>query len=102
MGHMIKMSHEDLRTIAKTYTDASNTIDDTLSRLNSAQAELRAVWEGDAFLAFEEQFEALSPKVKQFSNLMVDINKQLNDIATTVATTDTELSNIVKKNTGSF
>lgn len=102
MANVIKLSHDEIRTISKKYIDASDSIDTTLSNLRGAQSELASVWEGDAFNAFEEQFSALEPKVKAFSELMTDINKQLNDIATTMANTDSEISNIVNKNTGSF
>lgn len=102
MSNMIKMSHEEIISISKTYTEASSTIDDTLGKLKQAQSQLASVWEGESFMAFEEQFTLLEPKVQQFSNLMLDVNKQLTDIANTIADTDAQLGNIVKKNSGSF
>lgn len=102
MAATIKMNHDELVTIAKKYVDASDNIDSTLASLRTAQSELASIWEGDAYAAFEEQFNALAPKVEDFSRLMTDINMQLNQIAVAVSDTDSEIGNIVKRNTGQF
>lgn len=92
MAGQIRMSPEELRTKAQRYGQSSDQINEILTKLSSLQDELRGEWEGRAFEQFDVQFSDLRPKVKEFSDLMEQIQNQLVKTAEAVAQQDEELS----------
>lgn len=88
----ISMSPDELEQIAKDYGEASRIIIDMLTKLNGTQNKLEANWEGKAFQKFDQQFESLKPKVEEFSDLMLEIEKQLIGTAQAVREHDEQLS----------
>ncbi|MDM5188339.1 WXG100 family type VII secretion target [Bacillus sp. DX4.1] len=92
MAGQIRMSPEELKTKAKRYGDSADQINDILTRLQNLQNELRGEWEGRAFEGFDRQFTELKPKVQNFSQLLQEINQQLNSTAEAVARHDEDLS----------
>lgn len=102
MAGIIKMSPEEVKTIAKTYGQSSTEIEDILSKLQNAQTRLAAEWEGDSFGAFEEQFNKLAPKVRDFAELMMEINTQLNGVAKILDDTDKQIGTNIKKASSGF
>lgn len=102
MAGIIKMSPEEVKTIAKTYGQSSTEIEEILSKLQNAQTRLAAEWDGDAFRAFEEQFNKLSPKVRDFAELMMEINTQLNKVAEIVRNTDAEIGKTINSASSGF
>lgn len=84
----IKLTPEELRTSAVKYTNGSTDIDNVLSILTSEQEVIRENWEGTAFDSFDNQFTELKPKIQEFSQLLQDINTQLNSVADTIEETD--------------
>ncbi|GIO23681.1 ESAT-6-like protein [Oceanobacillus sp. J11TS1] len=92
MAGQIRMSPEELQAKAKRYGQGSEQIDQVLTNLSNLQDELRGEWEGRAFDQFEVQFRQLEPKVKEFSQLLLDIQDQLTKTAEAVAQQDEALS----------
>ncbi|MFL2101358.1 WXG100 family type VII secretion target [Mycobacteroides abscessus] len=88
----IKLTPEELRTSAVKYTNGSTDIDNVLSILTSAQETIRENWEGTAFESFDNQFTELKPKIQEFSQLLQDINTQLNSVADTIEQTDQDIA----------
>ena len=77
----IKLTPEDLRQSAQRYAQGSQDIDQILTTLTHEQQVIDANWDGSAFDSFEAQFNELSPKIKQFAQLLEDINGQLIKVA---------------------
>ncbi|RDW16466.1 WXG100 family type VII secretion target [Oceanobacillus arenosus] len=92
MAGQIRMSPEQLQAKAKRYGQSSQQIDQILRDLSNLQKELRGEWEGRAFDRFDDQFRELEPKVKDFSQLMQEIEMQLTKTAEAVAQQDEALS----------
>jgi WXG100 family type VII secretion target len=92
MSGQIRMTPEQLQNHAKRYGKGSQTIDDVLTDLSNLQVQLRAEWEGRAFDRFDDQFIQLKPKVQEFSQLMLDIQQQLEKTAQAVQEQDEALS----------
>lgn len=92
MTGRITMTPEQLKSQAQTYGRSGDQISEILSQLSSLQGEIASMWEGTAFQKFDEQFNQLKPKVENFSQLLHDINQQLNKTAEAVAETDQQLS----------
>ncbi|AOA00455.1 WXG100 family type VII secretion target [Carnobacterium divergens] len=88
----IRLSPEELRTSAQKYTQGSDEIDSLLSNLKSEQENITQNWGGSASEKFSQQFTELSGKVTEFSQLLRDINRQLNEVATAVEETDREIA----------
>ncbi|MBM6614790.1 WXG100 family type VII secretion target [Desemzia sp. RIT804] len=88
----IKLTPEELRTSAVKYTNGSTDIDNVLSILTSEQEAIRENWEGTAFESFDNQFTELKPKIQEFSQLLQDINTQLNSVADTIEQTDQDIA----------
>ncbi|MDC2865210.1 WXG100 family type VII secretion target [Bacillus sp. BP-3] len=92
MAGQIRMSPEELKSKAARYGNGGNQIEDILTGLTNLQNELRGEWEGRAFEGFDRQFVELAPKVKNFAQLLHDIETQLKNTAEAVARHDEELS----------
>lgn len=92
MSGQIRMSPEQLKSRANRYGQGSQQIDQVLRDLTNLQNELRAEWEGRAFERFDDQFNQLSPKVQNFSQLLEEIKNQLIKTADAVAQQDEALS----------
>lgn len=88
----IKLTPEELRTSATKYTQGSQQIDDVLSILTNEQQIIRENWEGSAFESFDNQFESLKPKIIEFSQLLVEINEQLDKVANIIEQTDQDIA----------
>lgn len=92
MSGQIRMTPEQLQNHAKRYGKGSQTIDDVLTDLSNLQVQLRSEWEGRAFDRFDDQFIQLKPKVQEFSQLLLDIQLQLEKTAQAVQDQDEALS----------
>lgn len=92
MSGQIRMSPAELTDKAKRYGRSGDQIDQILKDLTALQSDLRGQWEGKAFQQFDVQFNELTPKVKNFSELMREIELQLTKTADAVARQDEELS----------
>lgn len=92
MSGQIRMSPLELKSKATRYGQGADQIDDVLRNLKNLQNELRGEWEGRAFDRFNDQFIDLEPKVQNFSQLMRDIQLQLEKTAEAVQDHDEALS----------
>ena len=88
----IRLTPAELRTSATKYTQGASEIDAILAKLEKEQGVIRSNWEGTAFQRFDAQFNSLKPKVKQFSQLLTDINRQLVKVADIVERTDQDIA----------
>ena len=88
----IKLTPEELRASALKYSSGSEEIDQILSSLTNEQAVIDANWGGTAFDSFEAQFNELSPKIREFSQLLSDIHAQLNKVADIIEQTDQDIA----------
>ncbi|MBC1914139.1 WXG100 family type VII secretion target [Listeria booriae] len=92
MSGQIRMSPEQLRERSRTYGRKGEDIEQILRELEQLQEQLRGEWEGAAFQKFDDQFQQLKPKVKEFAGLMDQIEKQLAQTANAVEENDANLS----------
>ena len=88
----IKVTPEELRTSAQKYTQGSEEVTQVLNNLTNEQAVIADNWDGSAFDSFEAQFNELSPKIKEFAQLLQDINAQLVKVADIVEQTDQDIA----------
>ena len=81
-----------MRASAQRYTEGSESVDQVLTSLTREQAVISENWDGSAFDSFEQQFNELSPKIKEFAQLLQDINAQLIKVADIVEQTDQDIA----------
>ena len=87
----IKMHFEEVQTYAKVYGNAEVEIMQLLQRLQQTQTQLHDVWEGKAMQAFDQQYDTLAPRVKEFAGLMKAIQAQLVHVAQAMQEMDVKL-----------
>ena len=92
MSGQIRVSPEVLQSRAREYGRASEDINTILSNLQRLQDTLRGEWGGQAFQGFDRQFNELKPKVKEFAELLEQINVQLVGAARAMEEHDQALS----------
>ena len=92
MAGQIKLTPEELRTSATKYTKGANDVRTVLSMLDREQATIRSNWSGSAFLKFDGQYNSLTPKIKEFADLLDQINKQLMSVANILEETDQRIA----------
>lgn len=92
MAGQIRMTPDELKSKAQVYGQGSDQIEDVLNKLKNLQDQLRGEWEGRAFERFDDQFRELEPKVQNFSQLLQEIQVQLQKTAQSVQEQDEALS----------
>jgi len=92
MSGQIRMTPQELKSKATKYGSSSDQIRTILDELSNLQEQLRSEWEGKAFERFDDQFEQLKPKVKNFAQLLNQIKDQLDQTADAVEQHDVQLS----------
>lgn len=90
---IISVTPEQLRDSAKVYINSSNEITAQINRVQSENQVMNQEWKGQAFQSYEQQFEQLKSNVKQMTDLLETINRQLVKYADTVEQRDREDSN---------
>lgn len=89
---LIKLTPAELRTSAVKYQNGSEEINSILQSLTQEQEVIRSNWSGNSFDSFDNQFNELSPKIQQFSQLLQDINAQLIKVADIIEETDNSIA----------
>ncbi len=92
MAGQIRMSPEELKARAQVYGQGSDQITEVLNKLKNLQDQLRGEWEGRSFERFDDQFRELEPKVQNFSQLLIEIQTQLQKTAQAMQEQDEALS----------
>ncbi|WP_314060582.1 WXG100 family type VII secretion target [uncultured Vagococcus sp.] len=88
----IKLTPAELVASAAKYKQGSQNITETLQMLTREQETIRSNWDGAAFRSFDDQFQALTPKIQEFSQLLEDIDMQLKKVAEIVEQTDRDIA----------
>ena len=91
MSGQIRMSPAELADKAKRYGRSGDQIDQILKDLTILQSDLQSQWEGKAFTQFQAQFDELSPKLQNFTQLKRESEEQLTKTADARARQDEEL-----------
>lgn len=89
---LIKLTPQELVQSARKYTQGSQEISSILSNLKREQQTIRSNWSGKGFESFDNQFTELEPKIREFAELLEDINQQLNKVAQIIEDTDKDIA----------
>ena len=86
----ISVTPEQLRASAKVYIQASQEIQQQMRRVQNENNTIANEWRGQAFQAYLQQFEQLKGNVDQMTQLLEQIDHQLETYANTVEQRDNE------------
>lgn len=86
------MTPEQLRSSATQYQRGSQSITEVLNQLTRTQQEIESDWQGHGFDRFNQEFQELSPKIRQFAELLEEINHKLNQSADAMDQTDQQIA----------
>ncbi|HYG60784.1 MAG TPA: WXG100 family type VII secretion target [Symbiobacteriaceae bacterium] len=82
MTTRIRITPEQVRTVARQFKSSSDQSQDMVNKLNTQVNAMGADWEGLTKEQFYQQFTEWKGRMEQFVVLLDDINKQLIAIAT--------------------
>lgn len=83
----ISLTPEQLQSQAAIYLSAKDQIEQAVQTVNRTNGEMASQWKGQAFNAYLSNTTSCI-HVQKFEELLVSINKQLNNYAQTVAERD--------------
>lgn len=89
---LIKMTPEQLRSSATQYQRGSQSVTEVLNQLTRTQQEIEADWQGHGFDRFNQEFQKLAPKIRQFAELLEEINHKLDQSADAMENTDQQIA----------
>ena len=90
MSNVISVTPEQLRDQSRVYLDARDMVAEAKAKVDSMNNQIAEQWKGQAFQAYLQQFEQLAGHVREFNELLVSINAQLNKYADTIAERDAQ------------
>lgn len=88
----IRISPDQMRGRAGEYLAYQGTLDELRSNLDNLLATLQEEWEGQATNSFAQQWTDIRPSFENCSQLLGDINTQLNNTAEAMETLDSQIS----------
>jgi WXG100 family type VII secretion target len=78
----IKISPEQVRHVAEQFRQASGQSQDVVSRLGAQVSGMESEWAGATKAKFYAEFVQWDSKMREFVNLLANIGRQLDEIAT--------------------
>jgi len=88
MMSVISVTPDQLREQSRVYIQARDEVQAAKERVDAMNNQIAEQWKGQAFQAYLQQFDQLAGHVRQFNELLVSINEQLNKYATTIEERD--------------
>ncbi|MFV0382119.1 MAG: WXG100 family type VII secretion target [Breznakia sp.] len=88
----IKLEHEELYAKASEYRNESEEVNAMLGRLDTLLGTLMEQWEGQAAVAFNNQYEEIKPSIQNLEQLLADVCEQLKKVADTMQEADNSIA----------
>ena len=88
MAGIISVTPDQLRSQSRVYLDARDMVAEAKARVDAMNNQIAEQWRGEAFRAYLEQFDQLAHHVRDFNELLTNINQQLNTYANTIEERD--------------
>jgi len=97
MANQISVSPAELRTRGTKFISGGQNIDSIIKSLNNEANALQSIWKGDAQKKFDVKYKELSPKMKEFVQLVDSIGKQLKSVADAMEKSDRDIARQISK-----
>ena len=88
MMSVISVTPDQLRDQSRVYLEARDMVAEAKAKVDNMNNQIAEQWRGQAFSAYLQQFEQLAGYVREFNELLVNINGQLNNYANTIEERD--------------
>ncbi len=96
MAGQIRVTPEELFTMAKEYSSESGRVNEQISRLDGMINHLNGVWEGASSEAFAGQYEELKPSFNKMAQLLEDVSAQLAQTGKVLEDTDRQIASQIR------
>lgn len=97
MANQISVSPAELRTRGTKFISGGQQIESVIKALNSEANALQSIWKGDAQAKFDAKYKELSPKMKEFTELVDSIGKQLKSVADAMEKSDQDIARQISR-----
>lgn len=78
----ISVTPDELRSQALTYTNQADNLESALQSLEQINSQIESEWDGDAFRAFQGEFESLHrPNLQKTTEALRDIKARIDQAA---------------------
>lgn len=98
MSGKIRITPEEMRGTSRVFKSKSDETQGILKQLDGEISKLEADWEGMAQSAFVSEYNGLKPTLNKFVQLLSEVSTQLNQIASTMETTDSGIASKIHIN----
>ena len=88
MAGRIAVTPDQLRQQARVYLEARDMVMEMKAKVEAMNNQIAEQWQGGAFESYLQQYQQHATHINQFSDLLVDVNSQLNKYANTVEERD--------------
>ena len=88
MAGTISVTPNQLRDQSRVYLQARDMVTEAKSRVEQMNNQIAEQWRGEAFRAYLEQFNQIAGHVREFNELLGNINQQLNNYANMIEDRD--------------
>ena len=92
MSKNISVSPAELRSRAKKFISGGQQIESIMKSLNKEADALPNIWKGQSQAQFSAKYNELKPRLKEFSDLVDSIGKQLQSVADVMERADDDIA----------
>ena len=96
MSGQIRVTPAELMQTATEYGRESQEVLAQIGRMDSLMGRLQGMWEGQASEAFKGQYEELKPSFQKMSDLLMDIQTQLQSTARALEDADRQIASQIR------
>ena len=96
MADVIRLTAQEVETVATKFNNASDSTQQLLDELGSTVESMSAGWEGDAYNAFVESFGEIKKNLQSVVELYDGLSDQLRQVVKTLQETDSGLASSLR------
>ncbi len=96
MSGQIRVTPAELIETSGEYGRESNEVMLQIGRMDNLMSRLQGMWEGQASEAFRAQYEELKPSFQKMSELLLDVQTQLQNTASALEDADRQIAGQIR------
>ncbi|MGM9927659.1 MAG: WXG100 family type VII secretion target [Bacillus sp. (in: firmicutes)] len=96
MSGQIRVTPAELMQTATEYGRESQEVLAQIGRMDNLMGRMQGMWEGQASEAFKAQYEELKPSFQKMSDLLMDIQTQLQSTARALEDADRQIASQIR------
>ena len=96
MSGQIRVTPAELLETSAGYGRESQEVLTQIARMDNLMGRLQGMWEGQASEAFKAQYEELKPSFLKMSDLLIDVQEQLQNTARALEDADRQIASQIR------